>query len=81
LVFEKNANFRRKLAKIPENFDHNIGPCSAFFPPLAAGLPIFYADSFASVHAISSKVAAIRVTRLVHEKVAQNVAQPIFLLN
>jgi hypothetical protein len=27
LVFEKNANFfRRKLAKIAENFDHNIDP-------------------------------------------------------
>jgi hypothetical protein len=28
LVFEKNANFfRRKLAKIAENCDHNIYPC------------------------------------------------------
>jgi hypothetical protein len=27
LVFEKNANlFFRHLAKIPENFDHNIDP-------------------------------------------------------
>jgi hypothetical protein len=27
LVFEKNANFfRRKLSKIAENCDHNIGP-------------------------------------------------------
>jgi hypothetical protein len=26
LVFEKNANFRRKLAKIAENCDHNIDP-------------------------------------------------------
>jgi hypothetical protein len=29
LVHEKNANFcRRKLAKIAENWDHNIGPGS-----------------------------------------------------
>jgi hypothetical protein len=29
LVFEKNANFfRRKLSKIAENCDHNIGPWS-----------------------------------------------------
>jgi hypothetical protein len=28
LVFEKNANFfRRQLAKIAENCDHNINPC------------------------------------------------------
>jgi hypothetical protein len=26
LVFEKNANFCRKLAKIAENCDHNIDP-------------------------------------------------------
>jgi hypothetical protein len=25
-VFEKNANFFRKLSKIEENCDHNIGP-------------------------------------------------------
>jgi hypothetical protein len=29
LVFEKNANcFRRKWAKIAEDCDHNIDPCS-----------------------------------------------------
>jgi hypothetical protein len=39
LAFEKNANFfRRKLAKIAENCDHNIGPrfveivWASFFP-------------------------------------------------
>jgi hypothetical protein len=26
LVFEKNANFCRKLSKIAENCDHNIDP-------------------------------------------------------
>jgi hypothetical protein len=26
LVFEKNAIFRKKLSKIEENCDHNIGP-------------------------------------------------------
>jgi hypothetical protein len=28
LVFEKNAIFRRQLAKLAENSDHNIDPCS-----------------------------------------------------
>jgi hypothetical protein len=28
LVFEKNANFRRKLSKIDKNCDHNIDPWS-----------------------------------------------------
>jgi hypothetical protein len=28
---EKREFFRRKLSKIAENCDHNIGPCSNFF--------------------------------------------------
>jgi hypothetical protein len=35
LVFEKNANFfRRKLAKIAENYDHNIDPGLGEFSPM-----------------------------------------------
>jgi hypothetical protein len=28
LVFEKNANFCRKLSNLSENCNHNIGPCN-----------------------------------------------------
>jgi hypothetical protein len=36
LVFEKNANFFcRKLAKIAEHYDHNIGPRFGFYDSIS----------------------------------------------
>jgi hypothetical protein len=58
LFFEKNAYFyRRKLAKIAENRDHNIDPWSSSSPkPLSGGNPLFRLRVFFAFlcHACSS---------------------------
>jgi hypothetical protein len=45
LVFEKNANFQPKLAKIAQNSDHNIDPRSAAFDDLSTSTIIIVAVS------------------------------------